>query len=251
MNKKFLLIGVLSMSLLMACSELSPIARSSNDSDTSAEEGTALPSDQEAAKTKLYELANTQGFLITYRYFDEEESETQTIGFKSDVLWIEEDTAMKKVDDSVEVYDYNSETYKYDYSGTVSQEDGFSFDEMLNNVTMAFYAGYEYSSLASAFVQVDTKEVTISGRKATEYACSFLGAGTGADLVIVFDNDTGLTLKVDVSTNEAGIISTSTFEVISFLTGDRVVIPALNKDTNPDPQPDDDNPFSDIKLISS
>ena len=248
MNKKFLLIGVLSMSLLMACSELSPIARSSNDSDTSAEEGTALPSDQEAAKTKLYELANTQGFLITYRYFDEEESETQTIGFKSDVLWIEEDTAMKKVDDSVEVYDYNSETYKYDYSGTVSQEDGFSFDEMLNNVTMAFYAGYEYSSLASAFVQVDTKEVTISGRKATEYACSFLGAGTGADLVIVFDNDTGLTLKVDVSTNEAGIISTSTFEVISFLTGDRVVIPALNKDTNPDHQPDDDNPFSDIKL---
>ena len=247
MNKKFLLIGALSMSLLMACSDLSPIAKSSND-DSSSEEETVLPTDQKEAKTKLYELAKSQGFLVTYKYKDDDVEETQTVGFKNDVLWLEEDSAIKKVDDVLELYSYNDETKAYEYTASVTEGGDMSFESMLDMYTVTFYAGYEYSSLASAFIQVDAKEVTISGRKATEYVCSFLGAGTGADLVIVFDNDTGLTLKVDVSTNEAGIISTSTFEVISFLTGDRVVIPALNKDTNPDPQPDDDNPFSDIKL---
>lgn len=249
MKKRFLLVSALSMSLLMACSELSPIARSSNGEDSnSSEEGIVLPENQEIAKTKLYELANTQGFEITYRYINEEDNETQTVGFKNDVLWLNEDSAMKKVDDSIEVYEYNSETYKYDYTATVTPEDGLSFDEMLDSITMAFYAGYEYSSLSGAVIPIETKEVTVSGRKATEYACTFLGVGTGANLVLVFDNDTGVTLKVDLTINDAGVTTTSTYEVISFLTGDRVVVPVLNKDENPDPQPDDDNPFNNIKL---
>ena len=193
--------------------------------------GITLPNTAEEAINMFYQFATTNGIEITYRVYDDEsqQPELNTIGFKNDVFWVKEDVAYKKDGTTLEMYEYDASKQSYEFQAAVTETAQMSLDAMLKNFTAVFYAGYEYASHGDLGSFSSKKDVTFLSRPATEYTFSYVALDAQASLKIVFDNATGITLKIYGSASSGEGASSAEYEVTSFAIGDAVRVPTLNK----------------------
>jgi len=219
----------------------SDIALSSDpSSDNSGSEDIELPITVEQAKNKFFDLAKSKGFEISFKASDDE----VTLGYKNDILWAKEDTAFKKDGTKIEFYDYDEEAKVYEFTYSLEEDELFSLDEQLVELTGAFYIGYEIVNNPDVGYLSKAKSVTFLNRPATEYTYSYRDLEGLADVTLIFDNETGITLKLSASGMDAtGATIDETFEITSFLTGDRVITPTLHKT-----EINDEDPFDNIVL---
>ena len=225
MKKKLLfLVPLISTSMVLtACGGLGGGGEGGN--------GISLPNTAEQAVNMFYQFASNTGVEITYRVYDDESAqpETYTIGFKNDVFWVKESVAYKKVGTTLESYEYDASKRSYEFQAAVAESEQYSLDYFLKSLTSAFYAGYEYASGSVSAAITAKKDVTFLSRAATEYTFSASAGSATATLNIVFDNATGITLKIYGSASGGGDNSSAEYEVTSFAVGDAVTVPALNK----------------------
>ena len=225
MKKKLLfLVPLISTSMVLtACGGLGGDGESGN--------GISLPNTAEQAVNMFYQFASNTGVEITYRVYDDESAqpETYTIGFKNDVFWVKESVAYKKVGTTLESYEYDASKRSYEFQAAVAESGQYSLDYFLKSLTSAFYAGYEYASGSVSAAITAKKDTTFLNRAATEYTFSASAGSATATLNIVFDNATGITLKIYGSATGGGDSSSAEYEVTSFAVGDAVTIPTLNK----------------------
>lgn len=225
MKKKLLfLVPLISTSMVLtACGGLGGGGEGGN--------GISLPNTAEQAVNMFYQFASNTGVEITYRVYDDESAqpETNTIGFKNDVFWVKESVAYKKVGTTLESYEYDASKRSYEFQAAVAESGQYSLDYFLKSLTTVFYAGYDYASGSVSAAITAKKDVTFLTRAATEYTFSASAGSATATLNIVFDNATGITLKIYGSATGGGDNSSAEYEVTSFAVGDAVTVPTLNK----------------------
>ena len=73
--------------------------------------GIKLPNTAEEAVNKFYQFANSTGFEITYKTYDDESAqpEVNTVGFKNNTFWVKEEVAYKKDGNKLEMYEYDAD----------------------------------------------------------------------------------------------------------------------------------------------
>lgn len=192
--------------------------------------GIKLPNTAEEAVNKFYQFANSTGFEITYKTYDDESAqpEVNTVGFKNNTFWVKEEVAYKKDGNKLEMYEYDADKGTYEFQAAVNETEQASLDAMLKSFTAVFYAGYDYASQPVGSFTSKT-DVTFLGRAASEYTFTYLAGTASATLKIVFDNATGITLKIYGSASDSTGSSSAEFEVTSFTFGEAVRVPTLNK----------------------
>ena len=204
------------------------------DSSNNGGDSIVLPNSAEQAKNNFLQLALTQGFEITFKTSGAEADDGQdemTVGYKNFVLWAKESSAFKKVSSNIEVYEYVASSRSYEFKYEIP-ESTFSMNDELGRLTAAFYIGYEFVTSQPAGYISSEKSVTYNGRAATEYTYSYRGLEGAANVKLVFDNETGITLNISGSASSAdGSYSSGVFEVTSFKTGNAVTIPTLVKNS--------------------
>ena len=193
-----------------------------------------LPNTINEAKNKFYQLAQTQGFEITFLSDSEENgqvggTESMTVGYKDNVLWVPETSAYKKVDTKLEIYNYDAASRTYEFQGETTESEVLSLDGTLQQFTQGFYIGYNFANDTKNGYIASEKSVTFLNRQAKEYTYVYRGAEGIADVKIIFDNETGITLKVSGSAAIGGESSSGNFEVTSFKTCSEVNPPRLIK----------------------
>ena len=193
--------------------------------------GIALPNTAEEAVNMFYQYANNTGFEITYSTYDDENAqpEVNTVGFKNNTFWVKESVAYKKDGTNLEMYEYDATKGTYEFQAAVAETQQTSLDAMLKNFTAVFYAGYDYSLASAAGSFSSKQDITFLGRQATEYTFTYAAMDANASLKIVFDKSTGITLKIYGTASSGEGSSSAEFEVTSFLFGEAVRVPTLNK----------------------
>ena len=246
MKRKLLfLVSLLTTSMLLSACDLGgngdnggdassglPSDDSSGGGSGSSGGGATFNGDQNEAINKLYQLGSTQGFELTIKTMEDDGEEAEeTFGFKSDIFWIKEDAAYQNVANGIDYYDYDSTKQSYDYEATLPPQAYASLNELVKQFTSEFYIGYQMLS-DPAFAGSITAEnaITFLGRGAKEYTYSYAVMGNEVSYKIIFDTETGITLKVLATASTAdGGESFAQYEITSFKTGDQVVPPRLNK----------------------
>ena len=192
--------------------------------------GIKLPNTAEEAVNKFYQFANSTGFEITYKTYDDESAqpEVNTVGFKNNTFWVKEEVAYKKDGNKLEMYEYDADKGTYEFQAAVTETEQASLDAMLKSFTAVFYAGYDYASQPVGSFTSKT-DVTFLGRAASEYTFTYSAGAASTTLKIVFDNATGITLKIYGSASDSTGSSSAEFEVTSFTFGEAVRVPTLNK----------------------
>ena len=238
MKRKLLyLLSLLTTSgMIVACGGGGVVGGDSSDGgdkgSSGGENAIKLPNTMEEAANKFYQLGQRQGFEITVLTIDDETNvrETNTIGFKNDVLWIKESSAYKRDGTNLETYNYDEQNRYYDFQGSIQESANLSFDSIIKNLTASFYIGYEYANYAELGSFTSSKSTTYLSRPATEYVFSYKALDGQADFNIIFDNETGITLKVSGTATVTGSeTSSSTYEITSFVVGNAVAMPTLHK----------------------
>ena len=238
MKRKLLyLLSLLTTSgMIVACGGGGVVGGDSSDGgdkgSSGGENAIKLPNTMEEAANKFYQLGQRQGFEITVLTIDDETNvrETNTIGFKNDVLWIKESSAYKRDGTNLETYNYDEQNRYYDFQGSIQETANLSFDSIIKNLTASFYIGYEYANYAELGSFTSSKSTTYLSRPATEYVFSYKALDGQADFNIIFDNETGITLKVSGTATVTGSeTSSSTYEITSFVVGNAVAMPTLHK----------------------
>ena len=236
MKRKLLfLVSLLTTSMLLSACDLGGNGDNGDGGEGSSggnNNGATFDGNQNEAINKLYQLGSTQGFELTIKTMEDDGEEVEeTFGFKSDIFWIKEDAAYQNVANGIDYYDYDSTKQSYDYEATLPPQAYASLNELVKQFTSEFYIGYQMLS-DPAFAGSITAEnaVTFLGRGAKEYTYSYSVMGQEANFKIIFDNETGITLKVLASATAGdGGESYAEYEITSFKTGDQVVPPRLNK----------------------
>ena len=234
-SKLLLFVSCLAMGALVACDGLGGLVPdgggSGDNSNSSGQQGGGinLPDTMEQAFNKFYQLGKEQGFEVTFNSMTEDDSgqdvrESDTVGFKNDVLWIQGDSAYKEATSGLEYYQYDTQKQSYEYQGSVQ----YSLQTIAQQFTSQFYAGYQYVSSAQGSL-TGVKDVTVAGRAAKEYTFAYTALDAVGTLKLVFDNQTGITLKIYGTAATGAETSSAEFEVTSFKIGDQVTVPTLNK----------------------
>ena len=228
MKRKLLfLVSLLSASMaLTACGDLGGGGEGGGGNNS-----ITLPNTAEEAVNMFYQFATTNGIEITYRVYDDESAQpdVKTVGFKNDTFWVKESVAYKKDGTNLEMYEYDASKHSYEFQAAVTETAQMSLDAMLKNFTAVFYAGYEYAAQGGVGSFSAKQDVTFLSRPATEYTFSYAALDAQASLKIVFDNATGITLKIYGSASSGEGNSSAEFEVTSFAIGNAVRVPTLNK----------------------
>ena len=238
MKKLLTLIGTafLAFASLTACNASGSNSGNTNDDgSTDSGNGESLPYSQNEASQKIVQLGKTQGFEITYDTKvgggeNGTENSTITLGFKSDVLWMAEAIAYKKSSSGgILAYAYDEESHQYvgGYDLTAMGSTVTSFDQMVVDVTAAFYYAYN----PSGFTFSDKKTITFLDRSAIQYTASFVGNGVNVSYTVIIDVETGITLKFQGSGSTVqGDFGFAELVITSFKTGDQVRVPTLVDD---------------------
>ena len=231
MKRKLLFLASLltTSMLLTACGGFG--GDDNGNDNSSGNNSITLPGTADEALNKFYQLAKEQGFEITYSSVDDEtnRSDSETVGFKNDIFWVKEEVAYKKEGANLEMYNYDAQKGTYEFQGAIPETEQASLDVYLKRYTQAFYVGYEYVQHPELGSFSSKKDVTILGRAATEYTFTYAYEGLSGSLNVVFDNATGITLKIYGSASDASTSSSGEFEVTSFKVGNAVTAPTLNK----------------------
>lgn len=226
MKRKLLFLA----SLLSASMVLTACGGTGEGGEGGGGSGINLPNTAEEAVNKFYQFANSTGFEITYKTYDDESAQpdVNTVGFKNNTFWVKEEVAYKKDGNKLEMYEYDADKGTYEFQSAVTETEQASLDAMLKSFTAVFYAGYDYASQPVGSFTSKT-DVTFLGRAASEYTFTYLAGTASATLKIVFDNATGITLKIYGSASDSTGSSSAEFEVTSFTFGEAVRVPTLNK----------------------
>ena len=142
---------------------------------------------------------------------------------------MKENVAYKKADTTLEMYEYDATKQSYEYQVSVTESEQTSLDLILKNFSSVFYAGYEYASTQGMGSFTSKKDVTFLTRPATEYTLAYSDGVNQASLNIIFDNATGITLKIYAAASSSSDGSSAEYEVTSFAIGNAVIVPTLNK----------------------
>lgn len=179
------------------------------------------------AQNKLKQLGSTQGFEITLEAISQEDDgttskESATIGFKVETAWLAGEGAYVMTRNGTETYAYTATSGQYDYVATI---DGKYFDDYITTITSMFYIAYSYNSYLDK-----VGPTTFLGRPATEYKFAGSYATAFANLEIIIDDETGITLKYAGKAQDLdGNAAAGSLVVTAFKTGENVVRPVLNK----------------------
>lgn len=229
----FLMASILSVAALTGCGNTS----GGEDDDGGGDDGgggqtpgeiiSGLDIQVDEAQNKLKQLGSTQGFEITLEAISQEDDgttskESATIGFKVETAWLAGEGAYLMTRDGTETYAYTATSGQYDYVATI---DGKYFDNYITTITSMFYIAYSYNSY------LDKVGPTIFlGRPATEYKFAGSYATAFANIEIIIDDATGITLKFAGSGQDLdGNAAAGSLVVTAFKTGEDVVRPVLNK----------------------
>lgn len=222
MKIKYLVTSLLlSAGLLIGC----------NNGGKQSSDDAELEYTQEQATAKTKQLAQDQGFEVrihveaTDTGDDENVNEDVQFGYTSEVFWMHEVGAYKKVEGGVEVYRYDEETHQYK-GGYLTA--GVDYDSTFATASIYLFTAYSYESMGFNFTS--KKSVNFLGRAATEYTAAYAGAEGAATFALVVDNETGMTLKVAASGVDAsGEGGSASFEVTMLKIGNDVEVPELHK----------------------
>ena len=239
MKKQYFILSLFLTTGLVACGGGNGSGSGSGDGgqgDGGGGSQIKLPYTVDESKNKLLQLGKTSGFEISFNGNGEDThsgqsgSTSQTVGFKNNTMWVKNTSAYKKVDNSLESYTYDASTQKYEYQATAVESERISLDYFLSSFTSAFYVAYnivgnvQYGGMLTA-----VKDTTFLNRNAKEYTYGYQVASAKAELKLIIDTETGITLKIQGEASDAQGSAFGQFEVTSFVIGDAVSMPALNK----------------------
>ena len=229
-SKLLLFVSFLAMGSLVACGGGNEDNGGDGDNN-GGNNSINLPDTAQQAINKFYQLGQAQGFEITFTTSEDAASrESRTVGLKSNTLWIANESAYKEDGNNIESYDYNVQTNRYEFDAAVPKTDSLNLAYFAQTFTGNLYIGYNYVANAEGAL-TDVKDTQFLGRAAKEYTYSYTALDASGSVKLVFDNDTGITLKV-YATAVAGADSSSVeYEVTSFKVGDAVTVPALYKNS--------------------
>lgn len=222
MRTKYLLASlILSAGLLIGCNN-------GGGGSTPAE----LDYTEEEAIAKTKKLAEEEGLEVTIHAEStdsdpdsEDTNEDVSFGYTSEVFWIHEEAAYKKVEGGMEIYTYNTDSHQYE-GGYLSA--GVDYDSTFEFVSIMLFNAYLYEDTGFQFT--NKHDTTFLGRSATQYDMKFSGYGASVSWTVVIDKDTGMTLKVAVSGSSVeGDSGAASFEVTSLKIGSQVQAPNLIK----------------------
>ena len=217
-KKVFLLIfSLLLVGLLSACDMF-------NNSDNQDDK---LEASKQEVEEKLNNLANKDGFEITYQYYssDTPTAQVATIGAYKGYSWYyngdkESGIAFEKSNGLTLYYTLNDGNWEYQYAYSYDASDSHYNMDLTAQFSM-FLQAYEFDTGLSK-----AKQATIAGRSCDVYTYSVSQKGkivsslTGVDATWSYyiDKELGICLKFEVSGDDGSTSSTSTFEVTSFKT---------------------------------
>lgn len=248
-NKYFLLSLILSAALITGCGGIhfdsvdskdnSSSSQDSSDTssgDSSSSSGsdsgkTGLDYTKSEAQNKLKTLGRTSGFEIGLEVSGQNEetgameTDSATLGYKVDVLWVDGEVALKQTPTETEIY-YSTQgaANQYDYEASAEAS---IFETYVDNLTQMFFVAYEYNAYLK-----ETGTTTFLGRSAKVYAFTGAMETIYADMEVIVDNETGITLKLAAQGQAAdGTVAAGSLIVTSFKIGDQVRKPTLNKNS--------------------
>ena len=217
-KKVFVLIfSLLLVGLLSACDMF-------NNSDN---QDNKLEASKQEVEEKLNNLANKDGFEITYQYYssDTPTAQVATIGAYKGYSWYyngdkESGIAFEKSNGLTLYYTLNDGNWEYQYAYSYDASDSHYNMDLTAQFSM-FLQAYEFDTGLSK-----AKQATIAGRSCDVYTYSVSQKGkivsslTGVDATWSYyiDKELGICLKFEVSGDDGSTSSTSTFEVTSFKT---------------------------------
>ena len=186
-----------------------------------------LESSKQEVEAKLNNLANKDGFEITYQYYssDSPTAQVATIGAYKGYSWYyngdkESGIAFEKANDLTLYYTLKNGNWEYQYAYSYDASDSHYSMDLTAQFSM-FLQAYEFDTGLSK-----AKQATIAGRSCDVYTYSVSQKGkivsslTGVDATWSYyiDKELGICLKFEVSGDDGSTSTTSTFEVTSFKT---------------------------------
>lgn len=219
----FLFAFILSLALLTGCGD------TGFDFTGGGDDGATFNYTVDEAKNKLKQLGASTGFEISLQFVgnDDETGELvvdrASLGYKSDVFWVAGEIALKKTDGGTEMYDATAgaaNQYDYQYTGNADL-----FDTSVGASTSMFYIAHEYGAYLK-----EAGSATFLGRQATKYTFTGTYQQAFANVEVIVDNDTGITLKFAAAGQDlSGQSAEGSVIVTEFKTGNDVTLPTLNK----------------------
>ena len=232
--KYILFASLLSLASLTGCGGSG--GEKDGDGDNQGGDKSGIDGSAAEAKNKLKQLGKTSGFEIGLKAVGEDDDgevsiDSMTVGFKVDTIWVTDAMAIKSVDAGIEMYTPSETTAgQFDYVATSSE---FTFDYYADSFTDMFYIAYQFDSYLEK-----SGATTFLGRAATKYVFTGSYATAFANVEIIIDNETGITLKYAAAGRDLdGNSSEGSIEVTSFRVGNDVRVPVLNKNGGPGPGP--------------
>ena len=199
---------------------------SSGDPTSSDTSGDKLPGSADQAKNKLRELGESEGYEIAFKVTeDDDETSSNVFGMKNNIIWwfTEDDEHAEgykiNSDNSVSSFSYDEDEGEY----VVTPLPGVTkdmVDDLTESFTMFFYFAYSYQD---GYTKVG--DVTYVGRSAVKYNFSYIAVGAAANVEVVIDKATGITLCWKGQAAGGGEYASASFEVTSFKTGSQVTTP--------------------------
>ena len=236
-SKLLLVVSLFTVGALTACNSAKDVVEdlvNDDKNNNNGDAGEVLPYTVSEARNKLKTLGQTSGFEITLHYSSSDDSgedddgET-TIGYKSDILWVKDDSAYKKTESGgIDLYGYEQGKYVFS-SSTDGVTTDYTFDMMVDTVTSMFYYAYDMTGM-----QYQTKtSIKFLNRDAYQYSGSYVAVGAAASFTVIIDVETGITLKVAAAGSSVdGESGSAALEVTAFKTGNAVVLPELVRESS-------------------
>lgn len=230
--KRLLLLAPMA-ALLCSCGDIAKPISIPDDSEedtsaTGADSSIAFP-DPAVGKSKLFELGETEGFEIAFSMTADGESESAMVGFKNDTIWESTDgeynAAYVKTEDGG-THVYGVEEGAFVYAGTYDAET-FPFQTMAESVVGIFYS---WTTMPLEIASV-THHQTYLGRDCDYYVADLSAPEGSLEFALYIDTETGITMKVAATAASSEGSSSMDFEVLSFRTGDQVILPNLPEPT--------------------
>ncbi len=202
---------------------------SSTSSSGSEGDETGLDNTKEEAQNKLKTLGSTSGYLITLEASGQNEetgameTESVTMGYKGQVFWVVGEMALKQTPTGTETYSaVAGANNQYNFEAEL---DASIFDSSVNAFTEMFYISYQFNSYLK-----ESGNTTYLGRSAKKYVFTGAFETAYANVEVIIDNETGITLKFFAQGQDvAGTSAMGSLVVTEFKTGDQVRLPELKK----------------------
>ena len=234
MKKIFALLPMVAAFALCGCGN-------DKEKESEGEKGSNLEFTEEQAKAKVRELAQTEGFEITFKYTssDSESNEVSetTLGQKDGYTWWASSGSQsmwKETETTIVTYSYDENSGKYSVAYTYNKAElqetyGEAYSRMysLDIYATFLYMGNMYDGYEGYH---KVKDLTYVGRSATQYDLKESNGLAYVTATVIIDKATGITLYWGVAGADVqGNSGSASYQVTSFKTGSEVSVPAIQE----------------------